>query len=514
MTRRCITCCRGLPEWDTHTRCSQHRECHKLRPCAACTLWSGQTWALAEAWHKTHPPIQRAPALVPDRDLSADAVVTPASPGEASLSSIGASVEIHASGDSDWETGDDPKRKRAWRPDNVTPDNVYISGQSQTATSGGPQIGDFRGTGEPPGSLQPLATRNSRTPTVGWHGPPAIGGVNGKPTDQQVVELTSLTSAVGRLTPPRIGGVSGRARDRAPSGGALPPGAAGPGLSQAGSLLESQLWPSQPTSTASLPIAGPARLGETANTANLTKNPRRGTKRDAVDPTPTAPPTGKKKKRVGKKAKSKKDKMAKPHKGSGAVSDCDLYAMMQLIAVKHGWAIGDPPTPAETGPAQAGLSPASMAPPLTGQQPRPNQAPAALGAPPGEEAFPFQAPAVPAGMFIQPEDPIITEASASDWSSQPGLSPAESDVWSVTSGTPSLLEQEATPGLKHLSEEAEALLLRYMSEFYSVQPDTAEQQPCASMLFRSGSEPDPGIPLTVEFKREQASIAGNCPRPP
>ena len=57
-----------------------------------------------------------------------------------------------------------------------------------------------------------------------------------------------------------------------------------------------------------------------------------------------------------------------------------------------------------------------------------------------------------------------------------------------------LVEQEATLGLTHLSEEAEALLLRYLKEFYAVQPDAAEQQPRASLLFRSGAEPDPGIP--------------------
>ena len=34
-----------------------------------------------------------------------------------------------------------------------------------------------------------------------------------------------------------------------------------------------------------------------------------------------------------------------------------------------------------------------------------------------------------------------------------------------------------------------------------------KQQPRASMLFRSGTEPDPGIPLTADFKREYAQIA-------
>ena len=83
----------------------------------------------------------------------------------------------------------------------------------------------------------------------------------------------------------------------------------------------------------------------------------------------------------------------------------------------------------------------------------------------------------------------------------------------MTSGVPSLVEQEATPGLKHLSEEAEALLLRYLNKFYAARPGAAEQQPRASLLFRSGAEPDPGIPLTADFKREYERIArGSLPK--
>ena len=225
MSRRCVTCCRGLPEWDTHARCSQHRECSKLRPCAACAIWSAPTWALEEAWHQAHPPIQRASALVPsaaptphtdvEKDLPADASVTPAPPGEASPSSLGISLDPHASGDSDWDTYDNPPRERAWRPAGADcgislagvfqpgANPIQTSGQSQAAT-----LRDLRSAWEPPGSLpQPLAARIiSRTSAVGWHTPPRIGGVSGKPTDPPVVGFTSLTSAVGRLMPPRIGG--------------------------------------------------------------------------------------------------------------------------------------------------------------------------------------------------------------------------------------------------------------------------------------------------------------------
>ena len=123
-----------------------------------------------------------------------------------------------------------------------------------------------------------------------------------------------------------------------------------------------------------------------------------------------------------------------------------------------------------------------------------HRAPATLGAPPGEESFPPQAPAVPADVLTQSEGSVITETSHSDWSSLQGPATTDPDVWSVTSGAPSLAEQDATPGLRHLSEEAEALLLRYLKEFYT-------------LLFRSGAETEPGIPLTADFKREYERIA-------
>ena len=130
------------------------------------------------------------------------------------------------------------------------------------------------------------------------------------------------------------------------------------------------------------------------------------------------------------------------------MSDTDLYAMLQLVPGRHGWAIGDTPEPTDTGLAQAALPPTTIAPPPVqpaGQQPQLNRAPAALGAPPGEEAFPPQAPAVPAEAFMQFEGSVTTETPNSDWSSLQGPSPTDMDVWS---GAPSLVEQEAAPGLK------------------------------------------------------------------
>ena len=98
----------------------------------------------------------------------------------------------------------------------------------------------------------------------------------------------------------------------------------------------------------------------------LAAGTRKGTKLAAAGPSPASPPKGKKKKKGGKKAsRPKKVKAAKPHKEgrSGAVSDSDLLAMMQLVAGRHGWSIGEPPASASQGLAQATLDPATSAPP-------------------------------------------------------------------------------------------------------------------------------------------------------
>ena len=186
------------------------------------------------------------------------------------------------------------------------------------------------------------------------------------------------------------------------------------------------------------------------------------------------------------------------------------------MAPPAGQAASYPTAMAPPPAGQAALYTMTTAPPPdypAGQQPPifpPHRAPAALGAPPGEEAFPPQAPPVPADEFTQSEGSVFTESSLSDWSTRirhrrPGR------VVGDFRG-PSIMDQEATLGLKHLSEEAEALLLRYLKEFYAVQPDAAEQQPHVSLLFRTGAEPDPGIPLTADFKREYERIAQGLER--
>ena len=172
------------------------------------------------------------------------------------------------------------------------------------------------------------------------------GGVSGA--------STSLASAVGGIAPLMIGGVAGRARDpqvpdRAPLGGIQSPRAPVSGVLQAGPLTGLQHCPPPPHYSTGLlsHSAVLARLEEHQFVAQLATGNRKGTKRAATGPSPASPPVGKKKKKGGKKAsKPKKTKAANPHKKgrSGTVSDSDLFAMMQLVAGRHGWSVGDPPS--------------------------------------------------------------------------------------------------------------------------------------------------------------------------
>ena len=89
---------------------------------------------------------------------------------------------------------------------------------------------------------------------------------------------------------------------------------------------------------------------------------------------------------------------------------------------------------------------------------------------------------------------------------RPTSSDMDAEVWSVTSTAPTLSEVEA-PQAFHLSEEAEALLLRYLGDFYSVPADPVADHPQGSRLFRADAGPSPGIPLTADFKAEYDRIA-------
>ena len=156
--------------------------------------------------------------------------------------------------------------------------------------------------------------------------------------------------------------------------------------------------------------------------------------------------------RRGERRLARKSKLLNPPPRRGGREPSatpTFFAMMQLVAGRHGLSVGDPPTPAPQGLTQTALDPATSAPPPAplagqaaaypmtmapppappagqaasyptamapppagqaalytmttapppgypaGQQPPifpPHRAPAALGAPPGEEAFPPQAP--------------------------------------------------------------------------------------------------------------------------
>ena len=300
---------------------------------------------------------------------------------------------------------------------------------------------------------------------------------------------------------------------------------------------------------------------------------------------PPAPPKRKKKpkKRAAAAAsaspsakRAKKGK--KKRKVSGVQpSEAELLAMMSRFAESRGWAFAEQSvdTPAA---AAASFLPADAPPgaaPLPRQRVGVSRAPAALGAPPGEESFPVEAdgysvpgsdqataagglasstgsafadvfPPLQTGTPSQSRRPrpasgLATRAQV-DYSMPPanfplpltapnpstsllqgllepsaasGSDPPTSNDWdsmSTSSAAPSLAGTEAPPGLRHLSEEAEALLLRYLEEFYTVRPDPVEHQPPASRLFRGGSATQPGIPLTADFKEEYGRIAREPPK--
>ena len=157
MPRRCLTCCRGLPEWDTHFQCSQHRESSRLHPCTACSLWTAPTWALSEAWLKAHPPFQRAPALVPSA-VPTDTSVTPAPPEEASPAYAGTAIDLHASGDCDSETGEETSR--AWRPPGAKSGSLSVSIPRDNGPAHTSGLSQITGAEEPLSSIPQPQTTN------------------------------------------------------------------------------------------------------------------------------------------------------------------------------------------------------------------------------------------------------------------------------------------------------------------------------------------------------------------
>ena len=191
----------------------------------------------------------------------------------------------------------------------------------------------------------------------------------------------------------------------------------------------------------------------------------------------------------------------------------ELFAMMKLMAAKHGWSVEDQARP--FGPDALASAPPTAPPPAYPDpgMGRISRVPAALGAPPGEESFTLPiGPPPPPARERDPADPLLSVSPDSDWSPLPKSSATDADVWSVTSTAPALSEAEAPPALRHLSEEAEALLPCYLGDLYSVPADPAASQPQGSRLFRADAAPSPGIPLTADFKAVFDRIA-NEPTP-
>ena len=223
-------------------------------------------------------------------------------------------------------------------------------------------------------------------------------------------------------------------------------------------------------------------------------------------------------KKAGAKGKSKPPKKS-GKKGKAQPDETQLLALMSAMAERYGW------PPSQPAPAPPGFSPptARAAPiaspmsdtapllldrPASRQQPTPARrvAPASLGAPPGEETWPQAPPLLARG---EPEDPSVF--TIPDWSSQASASPLDSDSASMVSGATSLHEIEAPPGMRRLGEEAEALLLRYLGEFYADPPADSPKPAQHSMLFRKGTEQTSGIPLTPDFIQEYERLADETP---
>ena len=114
--------------------------------------------------------------------------------------------------------------------------------------------------------------------------------------------------------------------------------------------------------------------------------------------------------------------------------------MMRLMADKHGWSIEGQarptgpdalPSASPTAPLPAPHTPAYTDPGMSHS----SRAPAALGAPLGEESFPPMGPPPLPVREREYVDPL-SALTESDWSSLPGSSATEADVWSVTSAAP------------------------------------------------------------------------------
>ena len=528
MKRRCLSCCRALPDWDTHKFCPRHRACTHLAPCVTCSAWAPTLWDRAEAWLAKHPIIQRAPALVPStasrpeeeglppaaRDLPIEvAVPTPAPPEETEEGSNEPSLDLHASGDSDMG---DLSPARAWRPASVAdplgeqpvPGHKPVATQSRSPPSlRGLTVGTRDGGNPRSEQLMPgcqPAIPNSRSPpnlrglTVGIEAGGEPQSAPHLPGHQQhATPSRSLPGPRGFTAEISGGGVPPAAQHRPGTQGAVLPG----------------------TPQAGAPGAWSSHLVQAAIQEAMDlpkKKKKKAKKRRAVDPPSELPSTGKKPKKKAKKLTGSKAKA----KGDSSPSEAELFCMMKFMAAKHGWSMDNQQPPRGPAAVPSPYPSQPMPPPPTLPYSIPStgpaaQAPAALGAPPGEETFPRSMRPPPLSTWEREEsDTQYMVSSDSDFPSPSGSSATESDMFSVGSSAPSYVEPELPTAMSHLSEETEALLLRYLGEFYAVTPDQASSQPQGSRLFRTETSPSPGIPLTADFKAEYERIAQEPPLTP
>ena len=124
--------------------CIQYRTCNQLHPCATCAIWSNLTWSRLEAWQHAHslgPPVEvsdkspappgqgreaGSPGISPlveqGREVGSPVISPPVLQGREVGSPHISPIDVHASGDEDWERS--PQRQRAWRPQNNQSDGL------------------------------------------------------------------------------------------------------------------------------------------------------------------------------------------------------------------------------------------------------------------------------------------------------------------------------------------------------------------------------------------------------
>ena len=399
MKRRCLTCCRGVPDWDTHQQCHRHRACSRISPCAVCTAWAPTQLDLAEAWLSKHPLIQRAPALVPSaasqpaeegqpraaRDLPNETALLP--PEGIGSDSAESPLELLTSGDSDLG---EASPSRHWRPNNELPSRSAPSVTGARAGGNPPVVSHW------PDSQRDVPARSSPGPRGLMRGSGSGGGpsggshLTGPQTDRSSpgprglmtgsgnggdpsggLHLTGPQLAIpGRSSPDPRGSIVGSgvvgitthqpgpqgANAAGHTGWILPPNmpqATAPGVWNSRLVQAVITEATRSTQSVSAPTitAPPARqsLAEPAETAK--KKKKKAKKRRAADSLSELPISAGKPAHEGgpplkrKKLKKTKKLAGSKSQGNDPPNEAQLFAMMRLMAAKHGWSVEDQARP-------------------------------------------------------------------------------------------------------------------------------------------------------------------------